>query len=160
MNDKVLNWSFLMLFVGVCIGVEIIASALTFPSVKDWYPTLEKPSWNPPKWLFGPVWTYLYLSMGLAAWLVWRERRNAAIKVPMILFGVQLVLNCAWTAIFFGMQNIELGFYEIVLLWVAILITTVSFWKIEWIAGALFIPYLIWVGYAAALNFSIWRMNL
>jgi tryptophan-rich sensory protein len=120
---------------------------------------LKKPTWNPPGWIFGPVWTALYLSMAVAAWLVWRRRPGVNITPAMLLFALQLILNLFWSVLFFGMRNPMLAFFEIILLWVAILLTTIACWRIRPKAGMLLLPYLAWVGFAALLNFSIWRMN-
>jgi translocator protein len=123
-----------------------------------WYDGLAKPSWNPPNWLFGPVWTTLYILMGLAAWLVWERHRGDA-RVALALFVVQLAFNAAWSAIFFGLQAPGLAFAEILVLWALIVATTVTFWRHRVAAGALMLPYVAWVGFAAVLNFTIWRLN-
>ena len=124
-----------------------------------WYASLAKPAWTPPPFLFGPVWTALYAMMGFAAWLVWREkgfRRGAA---PLGFFSAQLVLNAAWTALFFGLRNPGAAFAEILVLWAMIAATTALFYRVRPLAGLLLLPYLAWVGFASALNFAIWRMN-
>ncbi len=159
MNKRLNKWLSLTFCIGICLVVQAIASMLTVVSVNDWYQTLEKPSWTPPGWVFGPVWTYLYLSMGVAVWLVWEQRESQNIKPALILFGVQLILNALWSGLFFAMQNIGAAFIEIVFLWGSILLTMILFWKIQRIAGWLFIPYLLWVSYAASLTFALWRLN-
>lgn len=126
----------------------------------EWYLQLAKPAWTPPNGIFGPVWTVLYASMGVAAALVWRQGGLAAAWKPLILFGVQLGLNAAWSWIFFGLHRPGLAFAEIVVLWVSILGTLILFWQVRPLAGGLLLPYLLWVSFAVALNFSIWRMNL
>src|ERR1700751_3713076 len=141
----------------VCLGAAGIGSFLTTPSLRLWYEGLSKPSWNPPNWLFGPVWTILYLAMAIAAWLVWRKAGVAA--APMQFFLTQLALNVAWSALFFRLRSPGLAFTEIVVLWFAILATTIEFWRAVPAAGWLLLPYLIWVGYATALNFAIWWLN-
>lgn len=146
-------------FLAITIGVEILASLFTASSVGDWYAGLKKPSWTPPGWLFGPVWTALYISMAVAAWLVFMERAKMSVSLPLWLFGIQLVLNGAWSALFFGLRNPGLGFAEIVVLWTFVLLTLVSSWAVRPLAGALLIPYQLWVTYAATLNFAIWRLN-
>ncbi len=153
------QWFSLIFWVGICILVQVIASLLTFVSVNNWYTTLEKPSWTPPGWMFGPVWTFLYTCMGVAAWLVWRRRQSVKIKPALIVFGIQLLLNGLWPGLFFTLKNIEAALIEIILLWISILITMILFWKIHRMAGGILVPYLIWVSYAASLNFSIWRLN-
>ena len=123
------------------------------------YETLLRPSWAPPAWLFGPVWTVLYLLMGVAVWLVWRPAGFRAAAAPLTLFLVQLVLNALWTWIFFAWNRGGLAFAEILVLWVLILATLVAFWRARPLAGVLFVPYLAWVTFAAALNLAMWRMN-
>jgi translocator protein len=147
----------LIVCIVVCLGAAGIGSLLTTPSLRPWYEGLSKPRWNPPNWLFGPVWTILFLAMAVAAWLVWRKAGVTA--APMQLFLTQLVLNVAWSALFFRLRSPGLAFTEIVVLWFAILVTTIEFWRAVPAAGWLLLPYLIWVGYATALNFSIWRLN-
>jgi translocator protein len=124
----------------------------------EWYARLEKPDWNPPSWVFGPVWTTLYLLMGVAAWLVWDRHRGAA-RVALALFVVQLVFNAMWSYLFFGLQAPGLAFAEIVLLWLLIVATAVLFWRARRVAGVLLLPYLAWVSFAAVLNFTIWQLN-
>lgn len=133
------------------------AGSLFMPD--EWYARLEKPSWNPPNWVFGPVWTLLYISMAVAAWLVWRQAGLCAAALPLAMFAVQLALNGAWTWLFFGLHNPALAFADIVLLWAAILVTALLFWPVRPLAGALLLPYLAWVSFAASLNFALWRMN-
>lgn len=147
-------------FLFICYAAAGIGSLFTTPETSPggWYETLPKPAWTPPNWLFGPVWTVLYSLMGIAAWLVWRTRGGVrAAAAPLALFTIQLVLNVAWSIIFFGQQQPDIAAVEIVLLWLAILATTIVFWRVTRIAGILFIPYLLWVSYAAALNLAIAR---
>ena len=124
-----------------------------------WYQTLVKPSWTPPSWLFGPVWTLLYGMMAAAAWLVWKRYGLSGALVPLAAFVVQLALNAAWSWLFFGLHRPGLAFTEIVLLWLAILATLLLFWSEERLAGVLLIPYIAWVSFAAVLNFTLWRLN-
>ncbi len=124
-----------------------------------WYAGLHKPQWNPPGWIFGPVWTALYTMMAVAAWLVWKRGGWAAQRRPLTLFLVQLSLNAAWTPLFFGWHQPGLAFAEIVLLWLAIAATLVAFRPVSRAAAWLLAPYLAWVSFAAVLNFTLWRLN-
>ena len=125
----------------------------------EWYTTLKKPSWNPPGWIFGPVWSALYSMMAVAAWLVWKRGGFAAQRRPLALFLAQLVLNAAWTPLFFGLHWPSIAFAEITLLWLAIAATLAAFRPVSRIAAWLLAPYLAWVSFAAALNFTLWRLN-
>lgn len=140
----------------ICFAAAAIGGIWTSRSVGTWYKEIEKPSWNPPSWVFGPVWTALYLMMGISLWLVWRERAPA---LPLGLFAVQLVLNAAWSGLFFGLRLPGAAFAEIVLLWLAIVGTVLTFRPIAPVAAYLLLPYLGWVSFAAVLNFTIWRLN-
>jgi tryptophan-rich sensory protein len=146
-------------FALVCLGVSAAGAWFTSGSVATWYPTLQKPAWNPPPWVFGPVWTVLYLMMATAAWLVWRKAGFSGAAGPLALFAVQLALNALWSPLFFGLESPGAGFADIVALWIAVGATLISFWRVAPPAGALFVPYWLWVSFAAALNFAIWRMN-
>ena len=125
----------------------------------EWYAALRKPSWNPPSWIFGPVWTTLYAMMAVAAWLVWKRGGFAVQRRPLTLFLVQLALNAAWTLLFFGLHAPGVAFAEIVLLWVFIALTLAAFYPVSRVAAWLLAPYLVWVGFAAVLNGTLWRMN-
>jgi len=124
-----------------------------------WYASLAKPSWTPPNAIFGPVWSVLYVLMGLAAWLVWRQAGFGGAGAALVWFVVQLVLNAMWSYLFFGRHRPDIAFVDIVALWLAILVVVVLFWRQDRAAGALMLPYLVWVGFAACLNFAIWRLN-
>jgi translocator protein len=124
-----------------------------------WYDALAKPPWNPPDWIFGPVWTVLYGMMAVAAWLVWRRHGMPGRRAALGAFVVQLVLNVLWSALFFGLERPGLALVEIVVLWFAILVTLLLFWRVRPAAGALLVPYLLWVSFALALNFELWRLN-
>ena len=152
-------WLGLAVFLAVCFGVAALGSVATTPNIPNWYAGLAKPSWNPPNWIFGPVWSVLYASMAAAAWLVWRQNGLRAAVLPMTIFAVQLALNCAWSWLFFGWHSPGIAFVEIVLLWLAIATTVVIFWQRSLVAGLLLVPYLAWVSFAAVLNFTIWRLN-
>ena len=136
-----------------------LGNIATGTSVGDWYHQIARPDWTPPDWIFGPVWTALYLMMAIAAWLVWRPAGFAAARWPLVLFLVQLALNTLWSVLFFGLQRPDLAAVEIVLLWVAILATLIAFWKRSTVAGWLLVPYWAWVTFAALLNFEIARLN-
>ena len=125
----------------------------------EWYAALKKPSWNPPAWVFGPVWTALYTMMAVSAWLVWKRGGFAAQRRPLTLFLVQLALNAAWTPLFFGLHLPGIAFAEIVLLWLAIATTLVAFRSVSRAATLLLVPYQAWVSFAAVLNYALWRLN-
>jgi translocator protein len=124
-----------------------------------WYQGLAKPGFTPPAWLFGPVWTVLYIMMGLAAWLVWRDKGFAGAGTALGLFVVQVILNGLWSFIFFGLQRPGLALGEMVLLWLAIGATFVGFWRVKPAAGSMLAPYWLWVSFAAVLNFYLWHLN-
>jgi tryptophan-rich sensory protein len=145
-------------WIALCFVAAAIGGRLTATSVDGWYDTLRKPAWNPPKWVFAPVWSALYLMMAVAAWLVWRQPGTRRSRVPLVLFAVQLGLNVGWSALFFGLRSPGAAAIEIVVLWVAILATTVAFWRLQRLAGLLLLPYLAWVAFAAALTVAIWRL--
>ena len=146
-------------FVVLCLSVSAIGGAVTATSVDTWYQSLSKPPFNPPDWVFGPVWITLYIFMAIAAWRVWRAERFLMKRQALLAFFVQLGLNLAWSFIFFGAQRIGLALVEIVLLLAAIVVNAVLFWRIERLAGALLVPYVLWVGFAAGLNFALWVLN-
>ncbi len=153
-------------WVALCLAAGGLGSLVTTPKIPTWYASLAKPWWNPPNWIFGPVWTTLYVLMGIAAWLVWTawaQRASYAAgtyaRAGLRWFGVQLLLNIVWSFLFFEWQRPDAAFAEIVLLWIAIAATTVFFRRVKAFAGWLLIPYLAWVSFAACLNFAIWRLN-
>jgi tryptophan-rich sensory protein len=153
------RWIGLLVIMLVCLAAGGIGAFATTPEIAGWYKTIKKPSWNPPDYVFGPVWTTLYIMMAIAAWLVWKPGGFKAATVPLTLFAVQLLLNTAWSFIFFGQHQIGWALVDIVLLWVAIVATTISFFSHSTLASWLMIPYLLWVSFATALNFTIWRLN-
>jgi tryptophan-rich sensory protein len=130
-----------------------------FVSTGGWYAALHKPAWNPPAWLFGPVWTVLYIMMAVAAWLVWCEGGWKAQGRALGLFLAQWLLNALWTPLFFGLHLAGPAFGEIVVLWLVLAVTLRAFWRVRRVAGILLLPYLAWVSFAAALNFTLWRLN-
>jgi len=153
-------------FVLLCLAAGAIGSVFTFPSLAPWYATLNKPAFTPPDWVFGPVWTTLYVLMGIAAYLVYREgagKKEAAgagkVSAALALFGVQLALNVLWSFLFFGLRSPLYGLAGIIALWFAILFTVMKFYGISKTAALLLAPYLVWVSFAGVLNFYVLAMN-
>ena len=149
-------------FISILLPLAIGATAglFTVTGMGSWYQTIAKPSWNPPGWVFGPVWTSLYVMMGIALFLVWKHTGHESFKkTAILLFSIQLLLNFCWSFIFFNQQAIGWAFAEIVLLWLAILATIFAFAKINTIAAWLLVPYISWVSFAGILNYTIWKMN-
>lgn len=149
---------------GVVFGLFLLATfaAAAFGArflPGPWYEALAKPSWNPPNWLFGPVWTVLYIAIAVAAWMVWRQVGWQAAAAALTVWLLQLVLNGAWSWLFFGLRRPGWALVEILVLWVVIAITVALFWRLRPAAGALLLPYLAWVSFAALLNGTIWRLN-
>jgi len=149
----------LFAFIILCLAVSGIGGAITATSVDTWYQALEKPPFNPPDWVFAPFWTALYILIGISAWRVWRLRSFEATGKAVAVFAVQLGLNLAWSFLFFGLQRIDLALIEIVILLCAIITNTIIFWRIDRLAGLLFVPYAAWVTYATVLNASLWLLN-
>ncbi|MBI2040035.1 tryptophan-rich sensory protein [Candidatus Microgenomates bacterium] len=143
----------LILSIGLCLGAGFIGSIFTVSSITTWYVTLNKPSFSPPNWVFGPVWTMLYALMGISLYLVWLKQR-----IPTV-FWIQLFLNVIWSIIFFGMRNPLLALVDIVALWIAIILTIKAFSKINKLSAYLLYPYLAWVSFASILNFAIVILN-
>lgn len=135
------------------------ATSAAFMPPGEWYAQLRKPAWNPPAWIFGPVWTTLYAMMAVAAWLVWRRGGWSAQARPLGWFVLQWFFNAAWTPLFFGLHQPGIAFAEILLLWGSLLLTLVSFWRVNRFASALLVPYLLWVSFASALNIVLWQLN-
>ncbi|BDZ66733.1 TspO/MBR family protein [Methanobacterium ferruginis] len=137
-----------------------VGSLVTLPQITTWYVTLAKPSWTPPNDWFGPIWSILYVLIGIALFLVWRQGLNRRdVRFAILIFAVQLVLNILWSLVFFGLQSILGGFIIIFALWIAILANMIAFYVISKPAGYLFIPYLIWVTIASYLNYSVLMLN-
>jgi tryptophan-rich sensory protein len=155
-----LNWARL---IGCIIGVELIGnigSFATFNQITTWYAALNKPSFNPPNFLFGPVWTILFALMGIALYLVWSHSGDKKeVKSALALFAIQLMLNVLWSFVFFGWHQPGWAFVEIILMWLAIFATIVSFSKISKTAAWLMVPYLAWVSFATCLTYAVWRLN-
>lgn len=146
----------LVAFVALCFGTAALGNTATARSVLEWYPGLRKPPWTPPNWVFGPVWTVLYGMMAVAGWLAWRDERS---RTTTLVFLLQLLLNGAWSWLFFGLRRPDLALVGVVLLWLAIVATITAFWKISRLAVILFVPYLAWVTFAAFLNRAVVRLN-
>lgn len=140
----------------VCFGAAFIGSRF-LPD--EWFGKLKKPGWNPPNWLFAPVWTILYILMAISAWRIWEVAGFAGAAIPLVLFALQLALNAAWSALFFGRHRPDLALADIVVLWFAILATTLAFYSVDQLGATLLIPYFAWVSFASLLNLEIWRMN-
>lgn len=146
-------------FVLLCLGAGGLGAIFTSRSLENWYPDLVKPSWNPPDFVFAPVWTTLFVLMGVAGWLIWRAPPHPSRRRALVFFTIQLLLNSLWSMLFFGLQSPGLALVEIALLWVAILLTMASALTSSRAAAWLLAPYLAWVSFAALLNASIWRFN-
>ena len=146
-------------FLILCLTVQLLGESLTNLSVKDWYPTLVKPSWTPPSWVFAVVWPILYFLMAIAAWLVYKNSHGHTRVRALNLFFMQLLLNLSWSLMFFALRSPLLGLVNLSLLLIAIVATLVAFWRIQRVAGYLLLPYLMWVIYAFTLNLGIWLLN-
>ncbi len=153
------KWIGLCVFIAICFAAAAIGSWFTAASVKSWYPMLMKPAGTPPAWVFGPVWSTLYVLMGMAAWLVWKQRSAADVTVALAVFFTQLAINATWSFVFFGLRRPGLALLEILVLLAAIIATMTSFAPLSRLAFWLMTPYAAWVSYATFLNFGIWRLN-
>lgn len=147
------NFSKLILSIVICEGAGLIGAFFTISAIPGWYKTLNKPVFSPPNFLFGPVWTTLYVLMGISFYLVWIKRK------PSVLFLIHLFFNASWSILFFGMHNIFLAFIDILIIWLFIIILILKFFKIDKRASWLLFPYLLWVSFATILNYSIWILN-
>ncbi|MFC2143906.1 TspO/MBR family protein [Candidatus Aenigmatarchaeota archaeon] len=144
----------------ICQVIGGIGSIFTAPSISTWYTTLAKPWFTPPNWVFAPVWITLFLLMGISLYLIWEKGlKEKRIKTAISIFGIQLALNAIWSIIFFGLQSPFYAFIEIIILWIAILATIISFYKISKPAGLILLPYIIWVTIASSLNYYVWILN-
>lgn len=155
MHVSTKHWLALAGFVVLCEAAGVAGTVFTTQAIPEWYAFLNKPTFSPPNWLFGPVWTTLYLLMGVSAWLVWRQKGAQALGV----FWVQLALNALWTPLFFGLQSPLLGLLCIMGMWLAIAWTIVRFWPVSRAAALLLVPYLAWVSFASVLNAAIYVLN-
>ncbi len=153
----------LIFSVAVCFLASGVGAIFTSSSIDSWYSRINKPSFNPPNWVFAPVWTILFALMGIALFLVWsatpEQNKISVRKNALFIFFIQLILNVFWSVVFFGLRSPFLALGIILILWILILFTITSFLKINKIAAILLIPYLLWVGFAAILNFLIWKIN-
>lgn len=148
------KWFVLAGFIILCLGVGVVSGVMTAGAMVDWYPSLNKPTFNPPSWIFAPVWTLLYIMMAVAAWRVWLAGPSS--KPALNLFFIQLVLNFLWSIYFFGLHSPALALIDIIAMWIIIALTTRAFFKIARPAGWLLVPYLAWVSFAVVLNANIW----
>jgi len=158
LDKKNILWLFFFIFLCLIFG-NGLGSYFTFILVVTWFQTLNKPSFNPSDWVFGPVWTTLYILMGISIWLVWKNEPSKTRTTGIRIFWLQLFFNVFWTYLFFGIQNISLAMLEIIFLIFLIFTNIIYFLKINKIAGYLLIPYLIWVSYASILTYNIWILN-
>ena len=153
---QLLGW---VLWTGASLAAGMVGNLLSNVTESQFYQQLARPDWAPPPSVFGPVWITLYIMMGTAAWLVWRERGFDGARGALVLFLIHLVFNAAWTGIFFGLEAPGLALAEILVLWAMIIALLVMFWRVRALAGLLLVPYLLWVTFATALTYSLWRMN-
>jgi len=144
----------------LCQLAGFLGSLFTTPAIPTWYATLKKPFFTPPNWIFSPVWISLFILMGISLFFVWRRQGHPQFKKALIFFFVQLILNVLWSLAFFGLRSPLLGLIDIILLWIAILVTIKTFFKVSKTAGLLLLPYILWVSFAILLNFSLWILNL
>ncbi|MDQ7840848.1 MAG: TspO/MBR family protein [bacterium] len=142
-------------FTALAAGIGGVASA----RAPEFYQALVKPSWAPPAWVFGPVWTLLYLLMALAAWMVVRASGWRAARLPLVLYGLQLLVNALWTWLFFAWRSGSAAVLDITVLWILVAAALWTFWRVRPLAGALLVPYLAWVSFAGALSWAVWRLN-
>ncbi|OGY18490.1 MAG: hypothetical protein A2900_03485 [Candidatus Chisholmbacteria bacterium RIFCSPLOWO2_01_FULL_50_28] len=147
----------LLISLGIAFGVAFLGSSVTTPSISGWYASLNKPSFNPPAWVFAPVWTILFAMMAIASFLVWKKQKK--MKIPLQLYGIQLFLNFLWSFLFFGLRRPDLALLEIALLWIVIQLTLRAFYAVDKLASYLLVPYILWVSFAAFINFSIVLLN-
>jgi translocator protein len=157
-RTKLNIWKLIVSIV-ICQLAGLVGSFFTFPAVSTWYLTLNKPSFNPPSWLFGPVWTFLFLLMGISIYLIWTKGPSLNNSKAFEFFIIQLVLNILWSVLFFGLHSPLAAFIEIILLWIAILLTIIYSFKVSKSVSYLLIPYILWVTFASVLNLSIYLLN-
>ncbi len=159
-TDRLPYWLKILIAIVICNLVGLAASTVTLDAIPGWYASLNKPSFNPPNWLFGPVWTSLYILMGISAAMIWQKGMNRTdVKHALSVFGIQLMLNGIWSYLFFGFQSPLLAFIEILFLLGMIILTMLRFRELKPLAAWLLVPYLLWVSFASILNFSIYLLN-
>jgi benzodiazapine receptor len=159
-NRNIFDSIKIIVSITICLFAGFLGSYFTAPAIPDWYASLIKPSFAPPDLVFFPVWTTLFVMMGISLFLVWQKGwEDKKVKTAIYIFAGQLFLNALWSVAFFGLRSPLLGLMEIIILWIAILVTILSFTKVSRTAAYLLIPYILWVSFAAILNFSIWRLN-
>ncbi len=151
------NLSKLFISIAICEGVGLVGSVFTFSAIPTWYAILNKPSFSPPNFIFGPVWTTLYALMGISLYLIWISDKKA--KGALVLFWIHLFFNAIWSITFFGLRNPFLGLINIIVIWILIIIITYRFWRINVWAGLLLLPYFAWVSFATVLNYCIFILN-
>jgi translocator protein len=151
-----IRWAGLVGWLALAFTAAFFGAQFTAP---DWYQQLDRPSWSPPSSLFGPVWTLLYILMGISAWLVWQEGVRRDVRAALTLFVVQLIPNAAWSWLFFGLRRPDLALIDIVVLWLLIAATIAVFYRAHRLAALMLVPYILWVTFATALNFRLWQLN-
>ncbi len=144
----------------ICQLAGFVGSFFTTPAIPGWYASLEKPSFNPPNWLFSPVWIFLFVLMGITLYILWQKGEKRESRIALIFFFIQLGLNILWSLLFFGLKSPMLAFVEIILLWIFILLTITKASKVSRATVFLLLPYILWVSFAAVLNFFLWRLNI
>jgi translocator protein len=154
-----MDWLKLIISILMCQFAGLFGTIFTRKNIPTWFANLKKPIFNPPDWVFGPVWITLYFMMGISFYLIWKNENSSVTKIPIIIFIVHLFLNSIWTIIFFGFKSPGFAFIEIIILWILILICIIQFYPISTTASVLLIPYLLWVSFASVLNFTIWKLN-
>ncbi|MGV8085686.1 MAG: TspO/MBR family protein [Candidatus Bilamarchaeum sp.] len=153
-----LKWKELIVAIIICQFAGVVGSLFTFSSIPTWYATLSKPSFSPPNWVFGPVWTLLYTSMGISIYWVYNSK-NKGVKSALYIFGIQLMFNVLWSIVFFGLKSPLYGLIVILFLWTSIVMTIWKFYHIDRRSGYILFPYLIWVSFATLLNYYIFLLN-
>jgi benzodiazapine receptor len=143
----------------ICQLAGFLGSLFTAPAIPKWYASLQKPSFTPPGWLFSPVWIFLFVLIGLTLYILWKEYPKRGTKIALVFFSAQLILNLMWSVIFFGLKSPMWAFIEIIILWLAIFLTILKSLKVSKPAGFLLLPYIIWVSFAAVLNYFLWKLN-
>jgi tryptophan-rich sensory protein len=144
----------------ICQLAGFIVAVFTTPAISGWYASIEKPAFNPPNWIFSPVWIFLYLLMGVTLYVLWQNLPKAEAKIALVFFAIQLGLNILWSLIFFGLKWPMLAFFEIIILWVFILLTMMKSYRVSRATAYLLLPYILWVSFAGLLNFFLWRLNI